>query len=77
MQRLSWASFLSGWLANRFGWRLPVVGGFVLASGAIFSLTSIGAETPYSRLLFGLVLSGFGGGLTIAPLHGSGDDGSA
>ncbi len=62
------AAFLSGWLANRFGWRVPVIGGFMLASGAIFTLTSIGVETPYSKLLFGLVLSGFGGGLTIAPL---------
>lgn len=62
------ASFMSGWVAVRLGWRFPIVSGLVMASVATLSLTRIQVDTEYGLILWNLVLSGFGGGLTIAPL---------
>jgi EmrB/QacA subfamily drug resistance transporter len=62
------ASLTSGWVAARAGWRFPIFSGLVMASIAILSLTHIHVDTGYGEILWNLVLSGFGGGLTIAPL---------
>lgn len=62
------ASFASGWVAARLGWRFPIISGLVMASVAILALTHIRVDTGYREILWNLVLSGFGGGLTIAPL---------
>lgn len=62
------ASFVSGWIAARLGWRFPCISGLTLASVSIFSLAHIGLDTDYRNILWNLVLSGFGGGLTISPL---------
>lgn len=62
------ASFASGWIAAKLGWRFPILSGLAIASIAIFSLTRIGIDTPYTTTLTTLIFSGFGGGLTIAPL---------
>lgn len=62
------ASFISGWVASRLGWRFPILSGLTMASISVFALTQINATADYSEILWTLVLSGFGGGLTIAPL---------
>ena len=62
------AAFASGWVAARLGWRFPIISGLVMASVAILSLTHTHVDTKYGEILWYLVLSGFGGGLTIAPL---------
>jgi EmrB/QacA subfamily drug resistance transporter len=62
------ASFVSGWTAARLGWRFPCLSGLTLASVSIFSLLHIDVDTDSKTLLWNLILSGFGGGLTIPPL---------
>ena len=62
------AAFASGWVAARFGWRFPIISGLVMASVATISLTNINIDTEYGEILWYLMLSGFGGGLTVAPL---------
>ena len=66
------AAFTSGWVAARFGWRFPIISGLVMASIAILSLTHTHVDTKYEEILWYLVLSGFGAGLTIAPLATAG-----
>lgn len=62
------ASLVSGWIAARLGWRFPIISGLIMASIATLSLTHINVDTEYREIVWSLVLSGFGGGLTIAPL---------
>jgi MFS transporter, DHA2 family, methylenomycin A resistance protein len=62
------AALGSGWVAARLGWRFPVISGLVMAGVATLGLLSIHADTEYGQVLWSLALSGFGGGLTIAPL---------
>ncbi|MEO1402379.1 MAG: MFS transporter, partial [Cyanobacteria bacterium J06635_1] len=62
------ASFASGWIAARLGWRFPILSGLVIVTVALLSLTRIGISTEYSEILWTLVLAGFGGGLTIPTL---------
>ncbi|MGA7934179.1 MAG: DHA2 family efflux MFS transporter permease subunit [Kovacikia sp.] len=66
------AAFSSGWVAARLGWRFPIISGLVMASIAILALTHTHIDTKYGEILWYLVLSGFGGGLTIAPLATAG-----
>jgi EmrB/QacA subfamily drug resistance transporter len=62
------ASFVSGWIAARLGWRFPCISGLTLACVSVFSLAQTGLDTESRDVLWQLILSGFGGGLTIAPL---------
>ncbi|WDD36927.1 MFS transporter (plasmid) [Nostoc sp. UHCC 0926] len=62
------ASIFSGWFAARLGWRFTITTGLILASIATFSLIRINADTEYGAILWSLILSGFGSGLTLAPL---------
>ena len=62
------ASFASGWVVARMGWRFPILTGLSMVSVAILMLTQIGVETAYAEILWTLVLAGFGGGLVIPPL---------
>ncbi|MDJ0734072.1 MAG: MFS transporter [Nostocaceae cyanobacterium] len=62
------AAFASGWVAARLGWRFPIISGLVMATIATLALTNISVNTEYGEILWYLVLSGFGGGLTVAPL---------
>lgn len=62
------ASFASGWVATRLGWRFPILGGLTIVSVALLSLTSIDTSTQYHEILWTLVLAGFGGGVTIPTL---------
>ncbi|MDJ0674897.1 MAG: MFS transporter [Calothrix sp. MO_167.B42] len=62
------AAFASGWVAARLGWRFPIISGLVIASIATLALTRISVDTEYGEILWYLMLSGFGGGLTVAPL---------
>ena len=62
------ASLVSGWFAVRLGWRFTIATGLVLASVATFSFVQLSADTEYGAIWWKLVLSGFGGGLTLSPL---------
>lgn len=62
------AAFASGWVAARLGWRFPIISGLVIASIATLALTRISIDTEYGEIMWYLVLSGFGGGLTVPPL---------
>ena len=62
------AAFASGWVATKLGWRFPIISGLIMASIATLALTRINVNTEYGEILWYLVLSGFGGGLTVAPL---------
>lgn len=62
------ATFGSGWIAVRLGWRLTIAIGLTVVAVINFSFTQIGADTAYSSFWGQLVLAGFGGGLTISPL---------
>lgn len=62
------ASLVSGWLTVRLGWRFTVMTGLFLAGLATFSFIGISTNTEYGAICWKLVLSGFGAGLTLAPL---------
>ena len=62
------ASLASGWLVARLGWRFVTVSGLVLAGTATLSFVRISADTESGAIIGNLILSGFGGGLTVAPL---------
>ncbi|MBG1258290.1 MFS transporter [Nostoc commune] len=66
------ASVCSGWFATRFGWRFAITTGLILASIATFSFIRISPDTEYGAIIWSLVLSGFGCGLTLAPLTAAG-----
>jgi DHA2 family methylenomycin A resistance protein-like MFS transporter len=62
------ASLVSGWLAARLGLRLVMTSGLIVAGLATLSFIGIRADTEYGAFWWKLVLSGFGGGLTLPPL---------
>ncbi|MCC5615249.1 MFS transporter [Nostoc sp. CHAB 5836] len=62
------ASIFSGWFAARLGWRFAIATGLLLASIATFSFVRITVDTEYGVILWSLIVSGFGSGLTLAPL---------
>lgn len=62
------ALFFSGWLAARLGWRFTIILGLSLAGITLLSFTRIYADTEYGSLVWKLIVSGFGAGLTLAPL---------
>ncbi|MEM8805646.1 MAG: MFS transporter [Cyanobacteria bacterium P01_G01_bin.38] len=62
------ASLLSGWLAARLGLRFTIAAGLILAGAATLSFVHIRPDTEYSQIAWKLMLSGFGGGLTLSPL---------
>jgi EmrB/QacA subfamily drug resistance transporter len=59
---------LAGRLASRFGYRVPVVAGTLLAGTALLELLRIQVDTPYADLWWNFVLLGAGLGLTISPV---------
>lgn len=62
------ALLVSGWFATKLGWRFTITAGLILAGVTTLTFTRINADTEYGAIVWTLVLSGFGGGLTIAPL---------
>lgn len=62
------ALLVSGWFSARLGLRFTIAAGLTLASVATFSFIRIGADTAYGAIWGGLVLSGLGAGVTLAPL---------
>jgi EmrB/QacA subfamily drug resistance transporter len=62
------ASLVSGWFATRLGWRFAITTGLILMGVTTLSFIQIRADTDYEAFMWNLVLSGFGGGLTLAPL---------
>ncbi|MEL6351077.1 MAG: MFS transporter [Cyanobacteria bacterium J06627_28] len=66
------ASLISGYLSARIGWRYAITAGFLLTGCAVLGLTQVQADTPFNRILFQLVLVGFGVGFTLSPLTAAG-----
>ncbi|NBD16530.1 MAG: DHA2 family efflux MFS transporter permease subunit [Cyanobacteria bacterium] len=62
------ASFVSGWLVARLGWRFAISNGLILMSIATFSFLSTSANTEYQDIWLSCVVYGFGAGLTLSPL---------
>jgi len=63
---------LAGRLASRYGYRVPVVAGLLLASAALLLLTGIEVGTPYAALWWKLAMLGAGLGLSISPSTAAG-----
>jgi MFS family permease len=63
---------LAGRLAARYGYRVPVVAGLLLAAAALWALTGIEVGTPYSQLWWKLTMLGAGLGLSISPATAAG-----
>ncbi|MDM9383454.1 MFS transporter [Chlorogloeopsis sp. ULAP01] len=66
------ASLVSGWFAVRLGWRYTIATGLIIASIATLLLIQTSVDTEFRVLLWSLVFSGFGCGLTLAPLTAAG-----
>lgn len=62
------ALLISGWIATKLGWRFTIIVGLTLASVTTLSFIRITADTEYKTIVGQLILAGFGGGLTLAPL---------
>jgi EmrB/QacA subfamily drug resistance transporter len=63
---------LAGRLASRYGYRVPVTAGLVVAAVALLALAGIEVGTPYSQLWWKLALFGAGLGLSISPATAAG-----
>jgi EmrB/QacA subfamily drug resistance transporter len=63
---------LAGRLASRFGYRVPVVAGLLLAAAALWSLTGIQVGSSYAGLWWKLAMLGAGLGLSISPATAAG-----
>ena len=63
---------LAGRLASRYGYRVPVTAGMLLAAAALWALTGIQPDTPYGQLWWRLTLFGAGLGLSISPATAAG-----
>ncbi|MBD2448812.1 MFS transporter [Nostoc sp. FACHB-152] len=62
------AALVSGWLATQLGWRLTIAIGLMLAGIATLLFLRINVDTEYKAIVLSLVISGFGCGLTLAPI---------
>ena len=60
---------VAGRLTDRVGARLPLAAGMTLLAAGLFFLSGLGLQSSFWSLLPGLVLGGFGIGLTIAPAN--------
>jgi MFS family permease len=58
---------LAGWLTDRFGARLVVVSGLLVAGVGTLAYTGVGADTSYAYLSAALFVLGVGIGSTIMP----------
>ncbi|MDF2744044.1 MAG: transporter, partial [Actinomycetia bacterium] len=63
---------LAGRLASRYGYRVPVGAGLLLAAAALWALTGIEVGTPYAQLWWKLAMLGAGLGLSISPATAAG-----
>jgi EmrB/QacA subfamily drug resistance transporter len=63
---------LAGRLAARYGYRVPVGAGLLLAAAALWALTGIEVGTPYTQLWWKLAMLGAGLGLSISPATAAG-----
>jgi DHA2 family methylenomycin A resistance protein-like MFS transporter len=63
---------LAGRVASRYGYRVPVAAGLLLAAAALWALTGIEVGTPYSELWWKLAMLGAGLGLSISPATAAG-----
>ncbi len=63
---------VAGRLASRYGYRVPVVAGLLLAAAALWALAGIEVGTPYAQLWWKLAMLGAGLGLSISPATAAG-----
>lgn len=66
------ALIVSGWLAARLGWRFTIATGLIMAGVTTLSFTQINADAEYKVILWRLVISSFGAGLTLPSLVSAG-----
>ncbi|ARV62852.1 hypothetical protein BZZ01_04685 [Nostocales cyanobacterium HT-58-2] len=62
------ALLASGWFATKLGWRFTIAAGMIVAGVITLSFLRVNANTEYASVLWMLMISGFGGGLTLAPI---------
>ena len=62
------ASVPGGWLTTRKGYRLPAVGGMLMALAGFLLMRGWQMDTPYAVMLPHLALAGIGFGLVMAPI---------
>ncbi len=58
---------LSGWLSDRYGWRMFNVIGLLLSSAGLFTLASLTASSSVVHILAGIVLQSIGAGTFQSP----------
>lgn len=58
----------AGRVSDRVGRRLPAAAGMVILAGGLWLLSGLGAKSGLGALLPGLIVAGFGIGLTTAPV---------
>jgi len=58
----------AGRISDRVGRRLPAAAGMVILAVGLWLLSGLGAKSSFSALLPGLIVAGFGIGLTTAPV---------
>jgi EmrB/QacA subfamily drug resistance transporter len=63
---------VAGRLASRYGYRVPVVAGLLLAGAGLWALAGIEVGTPYAELWWKLAMLGAGLGLSISPATAAG-----
>lgn len=61
------ATPISGWAVNRIGIRAPMLLGVSLMAGGLLIWATMDPGDPVVFLIFGLILNGFGTGLTVVP----------
>ena len=61
------AAPVSGWAADRFGTRWPLVIGLLVEVGGLWTLARLAAESPLPLVAVGLALVGFGVGIFQVP----------
>ncbi|MCU0486988.1 MAG: hypothetical protein MUC85_12865 [Anaerolineales bacterium] len=59
---------MPGWLTTRRGYRLPAVGGMLMALAGFLLMRGWQMDTPYAVMLPHLAMAGIGFGLVMAPI---------
>lgn len=62
------AALPGGWLTERYGYRLPLTIGVLLAIGGFALMSGWKQDTPYAAMVPQLILTGLGFGLSMAPV---------
>ena len=68
---------LAGWLSDRIGRRLPIVGGLAVLAAGLLMLSWVGPRPEIGLIVAGLALSGIGIGFTTSPVTAAALDGAS